>query len=144
MLPEIRDMELPLEGVFHNCAIISIEKRYPGHVHKIMQSLWGLGQMMYTKMIIVVDAHVDVHDLSQVMWRVFNNIDGRRDIILSDGPLDALDHASPQALFGTRVGIDATKKTPADGHTRPWPDEITMDADVVSRIDELWDQLGLE
>jgi 4-hydroxy-3-polyprenylbenzoate decarboxylase len=144
MLPEIIDMELPLEGVFHNCAIISIRKRYPGHVHKIMQSLWGLGQMMYTKMIIVVDDHVDVHNLSQVMWRVFNNIDGRRDIILSDGPLDALDHASPRALFGTRVGIDATKKGPDDGHTRTWPDEITMDKEVISRIDEIWDQLGLE
>jgi 4-hydroxy-3-polyprenylbenzoate decarboxylase len=144
LLPEIVDMELPLEGVFHNCAIVSITKRYPGQVHKVLHSIWGLGQMMYTKMIIVVDENVDVHDLSKVMWKVFNNIDGRRDIILSDGPLDALDHASPRPLFGTRVGIDATKKGPMDGHDRLWPDDIVMDQDVKDRIDSIWDSLGLD
>lgn len=143
VIPEILDLELPLSGVFHNCAIVSIRKRYPGQVQKVMHALWGMGQMMYTKMIIVLDAEVDVHDLQTVMWKVFNNIDGRRDIILSDGPLDALDHASPQALFGTRVGIDATKKTPSDGHMRPWPDDIVMDSEVVKRVDELWSELGL-
>jgi len=143
VIPEILDLELPLSGVFHNCAIVSIRKRYPGQVQKVMNALWGMGQMMYTKMIIVLDAEVDVHDLQTVMWKVFNNIDGRRDIILSDGPLDALDHASPQALFGTRVGIDATKKTPSDGHMRPWPDDIVMDSEVVKRVDELWSELGL-
>ena len=143
VIPEILDLELPLSGVFHNCAIVSIRKRYPGQVQKVMHALWGMGQMMYTKMIIVLDAEVDVHDLQTVMWKVFNNIDGRRDIILSDGPLDALDHASSQALFGTRVGIDATKKTPSDGHMRPWPDDIVMDSEVVKRVDELWSELGL-
>ncbi|MFA6784841.1 MAG: menaquinone biosynthesis decarboxylase [Sphaerochaeta sp.] len=143
VIPEILDLELPLSGVFHNCAIVSIRKWYPGQVQKVMHALWGMGQMMYTKMIIVLDAEVDVHDLQTVMWKVFNNIDGRRDIILSDGPLDALDHASPQALFGTRVGIDATKKTPSDGHMRPWPDDIVMDSEVVKRVDELWSELGL-
>ena len=144
VIPEIVDLELPLSGVFHNCAIVSIKKRFPGQVKKVMYALWGLGQMMYTKMIIVVDATVDVHDLSTVMWKVFNNIDGKRDVVFSEGPLDALDHASPLPLQGTRLGIDATKKTPLDGHTRPWPDDIVMDSGVVSRIDAIWDQLGIE
>ena len=143
IVPDIIDMELPLSGVFHNCAIVSIDKRYPGQVQKVLSSLWGLGQMMYTKMIIVVDSSVDVHDLETVAWKVFNNIDARRDLVLSDGPLDALDHASPRALFGTRLGIDATKKTARDGHTRPWPDDIVMAADVKQRIDEIWNDLGI-
>ncbi len=143
LIPEIVDMELPLEGVFHNCAIVSIHKRYPGQVRKVLHSIWGLGQMMYTKMIIIVDSSVDVHDLSTVMWKVFNNIDGKRDLIFSDGPLDALDHASPTPLYGTRIGIDATKKGPMDGHTRPWPDDITMSEDVRERVDAIWEDLGL-
>ncbi|AEV28647.1 menaquinone biosynthesis decarboxylase, SCO4490 family [Sphaerochaeta pleomorpha str. Grapes] len=144
VIPEIVDLELPLSGVFHNCAIVSIKKRFPGQVKKVMYALWGLGQMMYTKMIIVVDADVDVHDLSTVMWKVFNNIDGKRDVVFSEGPLDALDHASPLPLQGTRLGIDATKKTPLDGHTRLWPDDIVMDSAVVRHVDEIWDQLGIE
>ena len=143
LIPELVDMELPLEGVFHNCAIVSVKKRYPGAVRKVFDSLWGFGQMMYTKMLIAVDETVDVHDLSVVMWKVFNNIDGRRDLVLSDGPLDVLDHASPRELFGTRIGIDATKKGPADGHDRPWPDDIVMSPEVKNRIDEIWDSLGL-
>ncbi len=144
IIPEIVDLDLPLEGVFHNCAIVSIKKRFPGQVNKVMYSLWGLGQMMYTKMIIVVDDTVDVHDTSTVMWKVFNNIDGRRDIVFSDGPLDALDHASPFPLRGTRIGIDATRKTAADGHTRPWPDDIVMDKAVVAHVSEIWRELGLD
>jgi 4-hydroxy-3-polyprenylbenzoate decarboxylase len=144
VIPEILDLELPLSGVFHNCVIVSIRKRYPAQVKKVMYALWGLGQMMYTKMIIVVDESVDVHDLSTVMWKVFNNIDGKRDIVFCEGPLDALDHASPLPLQGTRLGIDATKKTPLDGHTRPWPDDIEMDEKVVAHIDEIWDSLGIE
>lgn len=143
LIPELVDMELPLEGVFHNCAIVSVKKRYPGAVRKVFDSLWGFGQMMYTKMLIAVDETVDVHDLSVVMWKVFNNIDGRRDLVLSDGPLDVLDHASPRELFGTRIGIDATKKGSADGHHRPWPDDIVMSPEVKNRIDEIWDSLGL-
>ncbi|MGE4584887.1 MAG: menaquinone biosynthesis decarboxylase [Sphaerochaeta sp.] len=143
VIPEIIDLELPLSGVFHNCAIVSIHKRYPGQVQKVLASLWGMGQMMYTKMIIVVDDTVDVHDLETVAWKVFNNIDGRRDITFSDGPLDALDHASPRKLFGTRLGIDATKKGALDGHTRPWPDDIVMDQAVKEKVDAIWDSLGL-
>ncbi len=143
MIPEIVDLNLPLEGVFHNCAIISLEKRYPGQVHKVLNALWGLGQMMYTKMIIVVDREVDVQNLSTVMWKVFNNIDAGRDLILSQGPLDALDHASPLPRFGTRIGIDATKKGPMDNHHREWPGDITMGEEVKSKIDEIWEELGL-
>jgi len=144
IIPEIVDLDLPLPGVFHNCAIVSIHKRFPGQVSKVMHALWGMGQMMYTKMIIVVDDTVDVHDTATVMWKVFNNIDGKRDIVFSDGPLDALDHASPIPLRGTRVGIDATRKTPLDGHTRPWPDDITMDPQVVARVSAMWKDLGIE
>lgn len=144
MIPEIVDMNLPLEGVFHNCAIVSIEKRYPGQVHKVLSALWGLGQMMYTKMIVVVDAEVDVRDLSTVAWKVFNNIDARRDLILSDGPLDALDHASPRPRFGTRLGVDATKKGPLDGHTREWPEDIVMSPEIRERVSERWKEFGLD
>jgi 4-hydroxy-3-polyprenylbenzoate decarboxylase len=144
MIPELCDMNLPLEGVFHNCAIVSIRKRYAGQVHKVLNALWGFGQMMYTKMIIVVDADVDVQDLSFVMWKVFNNIDASRDLIMSPGPLDALDHASPTPRFGTRLGIDATKKGPIDNHPREWPDDIVMSEEIRQRIDRLWKELGLE
>ncbi|MDC7221084.1 MAG: menaquinone biosynthesis decarboxylase [Spirochaetales bacterium] len=142
--PEIVDMNLPLEGVFHNCALISIKKRYPGHVHKLLNSLWGLGQMMYTKMIIVVDDDVDVQDVSKVMWKVFNNIDAERDLIKSPGPLDTLDHASPRARFGTRLGIDATRKGPMDGHHREWPDDIVMTDEIKAQVDRRWKELGFE
>ena len=144
MVPEIVDLNLPLEGVFHNCAIISMEKRFPGHVHKVLSSLWGLGQMMYTKMIIVVDKEVDVQDVRKVMWKVFNNIDASRDLILSQGPLDALDHASPLPRFGTRMGIDATKKGPMDNHHREWPEDIEMTGEVKAKIDRIWGELGLD
>ncbi len=129
-LPEIVDYNLPLEGVFHNCAVVAIDKRYPGHARKVMCSLWGLGQMMFTKMIIVVDAHVDVHNMAEVWWRVYNNVDPKRDFMFVEGPLEVLDHASPLPAYGSKVGIDATKKGPAEGHTREWPDEIEMSPEI--------------
>ncbi|WP_291632878.1 menaquinone biosynthesis decarboxylase, partial [Clostridium sp.] len=110
--PEIIDLNSPLEGVFHNCVIVSIKKAYPKHAHKIMNSLWGLSQMMYTKMIIVVDENIDPQDISTVAWKVFNNIDPSRDLVISEGPLDALDHASNTPYYGSRLGVDATKKWP--------------------------------
>ncbi len=143
MLPEVVDINLPLEGVFHNCAVIAIRKSYPQHAKKVMHAVWGMGQMMFTKMVIVVDAHVDVQDMNAVWWRVFNNIDARRDLVLADGPLDALDHASPLPHWGTKVGIDATKAWPEEGHSREWPDEIAMEPAVKRRIDEVWKDLGL-
>ncbi|ACL70231.1 menaquinone biosynthesis decarboxylase [Halothermothrix orenii] len=142
-LPEIVDMNLPLEGVFHNCAIISIKKSYPGHAKKVMHALWGLGQMMYTKMIIVVDEDVDVQDLSTVAWKVFNNIDARRDVVIVDGPLDALDHSSPVRHYGSKMGIDATKAWPEEGHTREWPPEIEMNKKIKKLVDKRWQEYGI-
>lgn len=142
--PEIIDMNFPLEGVFHNCVIVSIKKRYPGHAKKVMHSLWGIGQMMYTKMIIVVDENINPHDLSTVAWKVFNNIDAARDVVVAEGPLDALDHASPLAHYGHKMGIDATKKWASEGHTREWPNDIEMDADTKTKVDLRWAEYGIE
>ena len=144
MIPEIVDINLPLTGVFHNCAMVSIRKSYPQQAKKVMQAIWGMGQMMFTKMIIVVDAHVNVQDEDEVWWRVFNNIDARQDIVLVDGPLDVLDHSSPMAKWGTKVGIDATKTWPEEGHTREWPDEIRMTDEVRERVTARWKELGFE
>ena len=109
-----------------------------------MQSIWGMGQMMFTKMIIVVDEHVDVQDEKEVWWRVFNNIDAKHDLVMVDGPLDVLDHSSPMAKWGTKLGIDATKTWPEEGHTREWPDEISMSEIVKRNVDEKWKELGLD
>jgi len=144
MLPEIVDMHLPFEGVFHNCAIVSIKKAFPKHAQKVMYGLWGMGQMMYTKMIIIVDENIDPHDVSKVMWKVFNNIDPKRDLVITEGPLDALDHSSPTAYYGHRLGIDATKKWPSEGHTREWPDDIEMSDEVKSMVDAKWREYGFE
>lgn len=142
-LPEIVEMNFPLEGVFHNCVIVSIKKRYPLHAKKVMHALWGMGQMMYTKMIIIVDESVDPHDLSTVAWKVFNNIDAARDVVIVDGPLDALDHASPTAHYGHKMGIDATKKWSTEGHTREWPADIAMDEATKKMVDKRWHEYGI-
>ena len=142
-LPEIHDINLPLEGVFHNCAIVSIKKSYPAHAHKVMSALWGLGQMMFTKMIIVVDQAVDVQNMSEVLWKVFNNVDPERDIMIVKGPLDALDHSSNTAKFGSKMGVDATKKWSEEGHTREWPDDIVMDEETRQLVDRKWKEYGL-
>lgn len=141
--PEIVDLNFSLEGVFHNCVIVSIKKRYPGHARKVMNAIWGMGQMMYTKMIIVVDANVSPQDLSTVSWKVFNNIDAARDIEIVTGPLDALDHASDLPHFGHKMGVDATKKWPEEGHLRMWPDDIVMDKNVVKEVDRRWEEYGI-
>ncbi len=140
--PEIVDLSMPLEGVFHNCVIVSIKKRFPGHARKVMNFLWGMGQMMYTKLIIVVDEEVNPRNTSDVAWRAFNNIDGRRDIVLNDGPLDALDHSSPLPRYGCRIGIDATRKGPDEGHSRPWPDPLSMDQSVIDLVTKRWTEYG--
>ncbi|HYE10048.1 MAG TPA: menaquinone biosynthesis decarboxylase [Patescibacteria group bacterium] len=142
--PEIIDFNFPLEGVFHNCVIVSIKKRFPGHAKKIMNSLWGMGQMMYTKMIIVVDENVSPQDLSTVAWKVFNNIDAKRDVVISEGPLDALDHASNLPHYGHRMGIDATKKWPSEGHDREWPDDIEMTEEIKELVSRRWAEYGIE
>lgn len=142
-LPEIVDMNLPPEGVFHNFAFVSIDKRYPGHARKVMYAIWSLGQMMFTKFVAVFDKEVDVQDLSAVLWQLGNNVDPRRDTVLVDGPVDALDHAAPLPHLGSKMGIDATRKWPEEGFAREWPEVITMDPAVVRKIDEMWEALGL-
>ncbi len=143
IIPEIIDINMPLEGVFHDCVIVSINKTFPMQARKVMHALWGLGQMMNVKMIIVVDAHVNVQDLSEVAWRVFNNIDAEHDLEIVHGPLDVLDHSSPYAKWGAKLGIDATKTWREEGHLRDWPDEISMTPEVKARVDYLWRSLDL-
>lgn len=141
--PEVVEINFPLEGVFHNCVIVSIKKRFPGHAKKIMNSLWGMGQMMYTKLIIVVDYNISPQDISTVAWKVFNNIDAKRDVVISEGPLDALDHASNLPHYGYRMGIDATKKWESEGHTRPWPDDIEMSENIKELVSRKWSDYGI-
>jgi 4-hydroxy-3-polyprenylbenzoate decarboxylase len=142
-IPELVDMHLPVEGCFHNLAIVSIKKRYPNHAYKVMHALWGLGQLMFSKVIIVVDDDVDVHNIHEVIWRATNNIDPARDVQIVKGPVDSLNHAAPQVGLGSKMGIDATRKWPSEGHTREWPDVVKMDQETVAKIDGIWSQLGL-
>jgi 4-hydroxy-3-polyprenylbenzoate decarboxylase len=143
-LPEIVDVNLPAEGVFHNLMIVSIKKSYAGHARKIMNGIWAMGQAMFTKCIIVVDEDCDVQDLAEVTLRTANNIDPERDIQFTLGPVDSLDHASRLPNFGSKMGIDATRKWAAEGFTRPWPPMLTMDEDVKNKVDALWKKLGIE
>ncbi len=143
-LPEIVDVNLPVQGVFHNLMIVSIRKSYPGHARKVMNGIWALGQAMFTKCIVVVDEDVDVQDIGDVVLKVFNHIDPERDIQFTLGPVDSLDHAARLPNFGSKMGIDATRKWPAEGFTRPWPDEILMDEKTKSAVDKKWKELGIE
>jgi 4-hydroxy-3-polyprenylbenzoate decarboxylase len=142
-LPEIADMNLPVHGVFHNLAILAIKKEYPAHARKVMHALWGLGQMMFTKTLIVVDHDVNVHDLAEVTWVVGNNIDPKRDTVFVEGPVDVLDHAAPSLGYGSKFGIDATRKWRSEGFERQWPDPIVMDEKTKRYIDSIWDKLGI-
>jgi 4-hydroxy-3-polyprenylbenzoate decarboxylase len=142
-LPEIVDVNLPIEGIFHNLMIVSIKKSYPGHARKVMNGIWALGQAMFTKCIVVVDEDVDVQDIGEVVLKAFNNIDPERDIQFTLGPIDSLDHASRQPNYGSKMGVDATRKWKTEGFDRPWPDEIRMDEATKRRVDQLWRTLGL-
>src|SRR5579884_3835417 len=142
--PEIVDINMPFEGVFHNLMLVSIRKSYPGHARKIMNGIWGLGQAMFTKCIVVVDHDTDVQNVAEVVLKVLNHIDPERDIQFTLGPVDALDHASRLPNFGSKMGVDATRKWPNEGFLRPWPKEILMDAETKKRVDELWPKLGLD
>ena len=141
--PEIVDVHLPFEGVFHNLMLVSIRKAYPGHARKVMHGLWGLGQAMFTKCIVVVDADVDVQNPSETVWTVLNHIDPQRDLEFVTGPVDSLDHASRLPDFGSKVGVDATRKWPAEGFHRPWPDAVRMSADIRRLVDAKWARYGL-
>jgi 4-hydroxy-3-polyprenylbenzoate decarboxylase len=143
MLPEVVDMNMPAEGVFHNLVIVSIRKRYPGQARKVMTALWGMGLMMLAKTIVVVSEHVDVHDLSEVAWRATGNIDPRRDLVLADGPMDDLDHAALRHRFGGKLGVDATEKSALDDVAQAWPDEIAMTPEVRERVARRWKDYGL-
>ena len=141
-LPEISDINLPCEGVFHNCVIVSIKKEYPGHARKVASALWGMGQMMFAKVVIVVEDEVDVQNISEVAWRAFGNTDPERDIFFTKGPLDVLDHSAPVALYGAKMGIDATRKWKEEGHERPWPEEIKMTEEVKALVTRRWKEYG--
>jgi 4-hydroxy-3-polyprenylbenzoate decarboxylase len=143
-IPELIDINLPIEGVFHNLMIVSIRKSYPGQARKVMNAIWSLGQAMFTKVIIVVDEDVDVQDLADVTLKVLNHIDPERDIQFTLGPVDSLDHASRLANYGSKMGIDATRKWATEGFTRPWPDEIVMDAKTKALVDGKWKALAKE
>ncbi len=136
--PEITDMNLPWDGVFHNCAIISIDKQYAGHAQKVMNTIWGIGQMAWTKTIIVLDKEVNVHNYNEVAMHAFGNIDPQRDMSFTKGPLDILDHAAPIMGYGSKVGIDATRKWADEGFTRQWPGLITMSDEIKQRVSLRW------
>jgi 4-hydroxy-3-polyprenylbenzoate decarboxylase len=142
-MPEIVDVCLPPEGVFHNLMIVAIRKSYAGHARKVMNGIWAMGQAMFTKCIVVVDEDCDPQDLAEVTLRTANNIDPERDIQFTLGPVDTLDHASRLPNFGSKMGIDATRKWPAEGFTRQWPPMLKQDPGISAKIDAIWDKLGI-
>ena len=145
VVPEIADMNLPVEGGFHNLAIVSIRKSYPGQAKKVMNALWGLGHMMMlTRVLVVVDADVDVQDTRSVAWFVLNNLAPDRDVVTMPGPVDDLDHGSYSVAYGTKIGIDATRKTAAEGYTREWPPDMIMDDATRARVSARWREYGLD
>jgi 4-hydroxy-3-polyprenylbenzoate decarboxylase len=143
ILPEIVDYHMPAEGIFHNLVFVAIDKQFPGHAYKVMNGLWGLGQMMLAKVIVVVDKDVNVKDAQEAWWVALNHIDPKRDVHFTPGPVDVLDHASAAFTYGSKMGIDATRKWPEEGFTREWPDKILMSDAVVKRVDGIWEELGL-
>ncbi len=140
--PEIVDISMPAEGIFHNLMIVAIRKSYPGHARKIMNAIWSLGQAMFTKVLVVVDHDVNVQDYKEVVWKTLCAIDPERDAQFMFGPMDTLDHAARMQDFGSKMGIDATRKWPSEGFRRPWPDEIKMDETTRARVDQMWVKLG--
>lgn len=144
VMPEVQDVNMPAEGVFHNLVIASIQKRFPGHARKVMHGMWGLGLLTLAKAVVVVDEWVDPQNLSQVAWQVLGNVDWSRDLMLTTGPVDQLDHASYQPLYGGKIGIDATAKWPEEGYTRAWPEPARMSPDVVEKVEKIWKQMGVE
>ena len=143
-VPEIVDYHMPAAGIFHNLVFVSIDKQYPGQAYKVMHALWGQGLMSLSKVLVVVDRDVNVQDPDEVWWIALNNIDPKRDIEFARGPVDVLDHASAAFTFGSKMGIDATRKWPEEGFDREWPERIEMDAATKARIDALWGELGID
>jgi 4-hydroxy-3-polyprenylbenzoate decarboxylase len=143
IVPDIVDYSLPISGVFHNCAFIKIRKEYPMQARRVMHAIWGAGQMSFTKFIIVVDEHVDVHDEQDVLFHLFSNCDPQRDSEIVHGPVDILDHASPELGAGSKIGFDATEKWPAEGKVRRWPKELEMDEKTRELVARRWKEYGL-
>jgi 4-hydroxy-3-polyprenylbenzoate decarboxylase len=143
LFPEVVDMNLPVEGAFHNLVLISIKKQYPHHAARLAHGLWGAGQMTFSKVICVVDDDVDVQDLAQTAWRLLANLDPKRDIAFVEGPIDQLDHGANQALWGGKVCIDGTRKWREEGYARDWPEVCRMSPDVEARVDAIWPELGI-
>ena len=144
VVPEVVDINLPLFGVFHNWAFVSIRKTRPGQARQVMRAIWGLGQLAYTKFLVVVDEGVNVHDTDEVLWRVGAEADPRRDTLLLDGRADVLDHAAPPGGEGGKLGIDATRKLPEEVGGRPWPEPLASDPDTAARVTRRWQEYGLE
>ena len=142
ILPEVVDMNLPVEGIFHNFALFSIDKRYPGHARKVMSAVWGLGLLMFSKFVVVFDSDVNIQNLSEAMWRIGNNVDPRRDTMIVEGPVDALEHASPIPHYGSKMGIDATRKWASEGFTREWPEDIAMPEEIRNLVTSRWKEYG--
>jgi 4-hydroxy-3-polyprenylbenzoate decarboxylase len=143
VLPEVVDYHMPPEGIFHNLVFVAIDKQYPGHAHKVMNGLWGMGQMMLAKVIVVLDRDVNVRDSQEAWWAALNNIDPERDVRFTPGPIDVLDHASRSFTFGSKMGIDATRKWAEEGFDREWPEKMVMSDEVKERVDRMWDDLGI-
>ena len=142
-IPEIVDYDLPEAGVFHNCVIVSIDKRFPKHAQKVMNAIWGAGLMSLSKLIVVVDADCDVHDYAEVAWRAFGNVDYAHDALHTVGPVDHLDHAAYEQFFGGKLGIDATRKLPAEGYSRGWPSECVLDEATTALVRRRWRSYGI-
>jgi 4-hydroxy-3-polyprenylbenzoate decarboxylase len=141
-VPEIVDMHFPAEGIFHNLVIVSIDKRYPGHARKIMNAFWGLGQLMFSKTIVVVDKDVNVHDVGEVAWIVGTHMDPLRDVQMTRGPVDDLDDAADLPAYGGKMGIDATRKWASEGYSRSWPARIATTGEASRRAAEIWNKIG--
>jgi len=142
LVPDIVDMHMPEPGVFHNCLVVSIKKRYPKHAHKVMNAVWGAHLLSLTKLIVVVDDDCDPRDLHEVAFRAFGNVDYSHDLLLTQGPVDHLDHASYQQFWGGKAGVDATRKLASEGYTRGWPEPMVMSPEVVSKVDRRWREYG--
>ncbi|MFZ4512191.1 MAG: menaquinone biosynthesis decarboxylase [Geothrix sp.] len=144
VLPEICDMHLPAAGAFHNLVILSMKKEYPGHPQKVMSAIWGTGQIMFTKGIVIVDEDIDPHDLTEVLFRLTSNVDPKRDLLFTEGPLDVLDHAADRFAYGSKVGVDATRKNkPWDGYPREWPRDLAFPEAVLDLVARRWSDYGL-
>ena len=141
---EIIDVNMPAEGIFHNFIIVSINKKYPGQAKKIMHTIWGLGLLSLTKIVVIVDKWVDIHNLSEVFWRIGVNIDPRRDLMITEGPADDLDHSSEYYRYSGKLGIDATEKIEGEPRVREWPDEIKMDKNIIEYVNKNWESYGFE